>query len=253
VTEEKTPGTSIAKTEISDRFKVPGSWQFTPEVVDGFDDHVQSSVPLYDDIQALVCGLSDWLAPRGSIIADLGASTGTTAQFIASRHPERRLTFHLYDSQPSMLEAARLKLSDVAAKLYYHDARIEDGLVHSDASLTLALFTLQFLDPADRVTVLRSARERSRPHGALIIAEKLRLADTRWQEMAISSSHDYKTACGISSTAICDKERALRGVLMPLADSQQRSMLGESGWTSVETLFRWHQWAVYAAFASSCC
>ncbi len=244
------PTTTEANPGLMERFQVPGSWEFTPEVAEEFDDHVHASVPFYDDIQQLVSGLSDWLAPRGSVIADLGASTGTTAELIASRHPERKLTFHLYDSQTNMLNIAQRKLKGVDAIIHCHATSIENGLAHNGASMTLALFTLQFLDPVDRATVLRSARGRSRPHGALIVAEKLRLLDPRWQEIAISSSHDYKYAHGQNADAVHAKERSLRGVLNPLSDLEQRRLLNDCGWRGVETLFRWHQWVVYAAFAS---
>ncbi|TDC86442.1 methyltransferase domain-containing protein [Actinomadura sp. 7K507] len=243
---------SFRGDDLTDRFTTPGSWEFTAEVADDFDNHVRLSVPFYDDVQQLIERLSDWLAPEKATIADLGASTGTTARLISQRHPERALNFHLYDSQESMLEIAHEKLRDTSATSHYHASRIEHGLCHYDAKLTLALFTLQFLEPGDRLKVLRDARERSQPHGALIVAEKLRLVDPRWQEIAICSSHDYKAEKGIGARAIYVKERSLRGVLNPLTDRQQREMLHESGWTSIETLFRWQQWVMYAAFASNC-
>lgn len=235
---------------IAEQFQAPGSFEFESAIVDGFDDHVQSTIPFYNEVGSLVCGLSDWLAPSGATVADLGSGTGSTAHAIASRHPHRTLNFHLYDSAEAMLEAARRKTSGTSNRFYYHDTRLQDGLAHTDASLTLALFILQFLDPKDRMTLLRRARKRSRAGGALIVAEKLRLSDARWQEIAISTLNDYKAASGISPAAIANKERSIRGVLMTMTDKQQRQMLADTGWTGIDVLFRWHQWVVYAAFKS---
>lgn len=235
--------------DIGEKFTVPGSWRFTEDVAENFDEHVHHSVPFYDQMQDLVASICDWLAPNGAVVADLGASTGTTVHLIARRHPERSFTFWLYDQQTAMLEQAQRKLEDTQAQCFFRNGRLEDGLEHDSAHLTLILFTLQFIEPCDRPKLLREARKRTRDGGALLLAEKLRLTDPRWQEIAISSSHDFKAACGISDTAIRAKERALRGVLVPMRDQQQRTMLADSGWRSVETLFRWHQWVLYGAFA----
>jgi tRNA (cmo5U34)-methyltransferase len=243
------PAAAEPDEEVTNAFTVPGSWAFTPEVARVFDEHVEASVPFYREIQALVAGLSDWLAPAAAVVADLGASTGTTAWMISRRHPNRRLTFHLYDAERSMLDVAAERLAGSDTTVHYHHTRLESGLLHDQADLTLALFTLQFLDPIDRAAVLAAARQRSRARGALIVAEKLRLTDALWQEIAISSSHDYKAMQGISSEAIRVKERSLRGVLNPLTDAENRQLLVEAGWSSLETLFRWQQWTVYAAFA----
>ena len=236
--------------DIAERFAVPGSWQFTPEVVDAFDTHVEQSVPFYAEIQALAAEVCDWLAPAGSTIADLGCATGTTVERITRRHPERGYCLHLYDASDEMLDQAAKKLAGAGAEVVCHLGRLEDGLDHQQASLTLALVTLQFLDPRDRIAVLDRARQCSRQGGALLVAEKLALVDARWHEIAGAVSHDRKSARGITDQAIRAKERALRGVLIPAADADYRAWLAATGWQSAETLFRWHSWVVYGAFAS---
>jgi tRNA (cmo5U34)-methyltransferase len=241
--------------DVAERFTVPGSWQFTPEVAGAFDEHVEASVPFYQPLQRLVAELTDWLAPAGAVIADLGCATGTTAELIAARHPDRAYSFHLYDASEAMLDAARKKLAAAeglgAADVYTWPGRLEDGLQHGQASLTLALFTLQFLDPLDRAAVLQMARGCSRDEGALVVAEKLRLPDSRWHEIAGAVSHDWKSEHGITDAQIRAKERALRGVLLPLTDHANRRLLEAAGWTAVEVLFRWHSWAVYGALAGA--
>jgi tRNA (cmo5U34)-methyltransferase len=243
----------VRVADVAERFAVPGSWQFSPEVAAVFDEHVEASVPFYQPIQELAAEVADWAAPAGATIADLGAATGTTCERIQRRHPDRGYTFHLYDAAEEMLDRARGKL--VGAKvlptqILSYQQRLEAGLRHSFASLTLALFTLQFLDPTDRHAVLQMARGCARDEGALLVAEKLRLPDSRWHEIAAAVSHDWKAARGIGHEAIRAKERALRGVLVPLTDDQNRRMITAAGWAGVEVLFRWHSWAVYGAFAS---
>lgn len=237
--------------DVAERFQVPGSWEFTPEVAAVFDSHVEASVPHYPEIQRLVAEAADWLAPAGATVVDLGAATGTTADLIAARHPERGYQFHLYDRSEAMLNQAKAKLAGYPnADVHLHCGALEAGLEHGYATLTLALFTLQFLDPADRQALLQKARAASREQGALLAAEKLRLRDSRWQTIASAVSADWKAERGIGPDAIHAKERALRGVLVPQTDLENRRMLEGAGWHEVEVLFRWHSWAVYGAFAS---
>ena len=237
--------------DVADHFAVPGSWAFTAQVADAFDDHVEASVPHYGVVQALVAEAADWLAPAGAVIADLGCATGTTAAAIAARHPDRGYTFELYDASADMLDQAAVKLAEQpGVAVHLHRGRLEAGLHHGHASLTVCLFTLQFLDPLDRASLLTRARGASRDEGAILVAEKLRLPDSRWHEIAGAVSHDYKHARGVADQAIRAKERALRGVLNPLTDHANRRLLDGAGWRSVEVLFRWHSWALYGALAS---
>jgi tRNA (cmo5U34)-methyltransferase len=237
--------------DIAEQFTA-GSWEFTPAVAEVFDEHVRASVPFYDAIQDLVAEASDWLVPAGGLVVDLGAATGVTVAAIMDRHPERDVRAVLYDEQPAMLSQATARLIEpiAADRVALHAQRIQGGpLRHENADLTLALFTLQFLSPADRRTALTLARESAGDTGALIVAEKLRPVDVRWAEIASEVSHDWKSAHGIEASAIRAKARALRGVLMPLPLSELTSAIRAAGWHSTEVLFRWHQWAVVGAFA----
>lgn len=240
-------------SDVAERF-AHGEWAFTPEVVDVFDEHVRASVPHYDVVQQLVVAASDWLLPHGGVVADLGASTGTTVAAILERHPSRELSMHLYDESTDMLRRAETKIgqtSSRSAHVRYHARRIEAGpLDHSHADLTLSLFTLQFLPYADRVETLRLARAAAAPAGALLVAEKLRLTDTRWSEIACDLSHDWKAQSGITDGAIRAKAQALRGVLRPYSIDALQHAVTDAGWTDVETIWRWHQWVLLGAFAT---
>jgi tRNA (cmo5U34)-methyltransferase len=236
--------------DIAESFQT-GAWEFTPEVAGVFPEHVRASVPFYDAIQDLVAETTDWLVPSGGLVADLGAATGTTAELICKRHPDRNIRFALYDESQAMLDRARIVLAELACGPELHAVRIQDPpLKHSDADLTLALFTLQFLPARDRVAALRMARLCSAETGALIVAEKIRPVDSRWAEISVDVSHDWKAAHGVSDAAIRAKARALRGVLRPYPQATTLKMITAAGWTSPEILFRWHAWAVIGAFAT---
>lgn len=237
--------------DIAESFST-GGWSFNADVVEHFPEHVRASVPFYEHIQGLVAEVADWCLPAGGVLADLGASTGVTVGQILRRHPDRDITAHLYDEQPLMLERAAKSLEQVIGtrEVLHHRQQIQEPLAHNNADMTVCLFTLQFLKPADRATALGLARRASTGTGVLIVAEKIRPSDARWAEMAVDCSHDYKAAHGISDAAIRAKARALRGVLVPHSEKALRHLITGAGWQPPEVLFRWHSWVVMGAFAT---
>ena len=234
--------------DIADQFST-GGWEFTPEVTEVFDDHVRASVPYYDDIQRLVAEFSDWLLPNNGLFVDLGASTCTTLDTIARRHPSRRIRAELYDEEASMLEKAKEKVAPLNVLANFHVQRLQQPFKHRDADLTVALFTLQFLREQDRVPVLAEARRCSANSGAIILAEKIRPDHSLLAEIAMDASHDFKAQAGIGDTAIRSKARALRGVLIPQSLPRLVEQLEQAGWRNPDVVFRWHQWTITIAFA----
>lgn len=232
--------------DIADRFDA-GGWKFTPEVTEVFDEHVHASVPFYDNIQALVAELSDWLLPDNGLFVDIGSSTCTTLAAICERHPSRRFRADLYDEEASMLKRGQEKLAGRNLLSTFHEQRVQKPFKHRDADMTVAIFLLQFLSPRDRLLVLNEARRCSSDQGALVIAEKVRQDYPVWAEIGNDVSHDYKSSQGISDTAIRSKARALRGVLIPQTLDYIYAELDQAGWKHVDTIFRWHQWAVIIA------
>lgn len=228
-----------------------GGWKFTRDVVQVFDGHVRASVPFYDDITAMVAELADWTVPAGGLVADLGCSTGNTSAAILARHPDRDIRVVLYDEAMAMVNEAQARLSEIApGRVDYHIGRLQDGLAHAGADLTLLLFVLQFIPyPDQRAAVLAHAHAAAAPTGALVVAEKTRPRDARWAEIAADVSHDVKARAGISGEQIRAKAAALRGVLNPYPADATIGLIREAGWHQPEVLFRWHSWTLIGAWA----
>jgi tRNA (cmo5U34)-methyltransferase len=246
------PNTDGSMADVAEQFQT-GAWAFTQDVVDVFDHHVRQSVPFYDAMQDLVAQAADWLVPAGGLVADLGASTGTTVRRIMDRHPQREIRAALYDIEQPMLDKAMeiFATPPDSNRVQYFNHPIEQPLKHTDADLTVSLFTLQFMPLRDRVAAVRNARLCATETGALIIAEKVRPPDARWAEIANDVGHDWKADHGLSDQAIRAKALALRGVLTPYPESTLKQITETAGWKSPEVLFRWHSWVVMGAFATA--
>ena len=53
------------------------NWTFNKKIVKYFDEHIQSSIPLYNWTHVIGLKISDFFLPNGSKMIDLGCSTGT--------------------------------------------------------------------------------------------------------------------------------------------------------------------------------
>lgn len=237
--------------DVAEQFD-PGAWEFTPGVAAVFDDHVRASVPHYDLIQQIVTDTAAWTLPHGGLVADYGASTGTSVAALLARYPDRELRAVLYDESAPMIAKAVERLTGPIAqgRIEIRAQRVQDPLAHTGADLSLMIFLLQFLPWSARVEALRAARATAAPTGALLVAEKVRPVDSRWAEIANALSHDWKALHGIEASAIRAKERALRGVLQPDSLPALRSRIHAAGWYAPEVLFRWHSWVLIGAYAN---
>lgn len=245
------PSWAMSDDDVSAQFS-PGGWKFTPEVTEVFDEHVSASVPHYADIQRIIAEASDWLLPDNGVYVDIGASTGTTAAVIASRHPDRHIRAYLYDEVPEMLGKAAAKLTgypNLKVERRLQNVTSRSALDHLASDLVTAVFTLQFIPLHQREEILYRLYSNSKPSGGLIVAEKIRPTHALWAEIANDASHDFKAEHGLSDTAIRQKARTLRGVLRPSTEADLIQMITEAGWAGAEILFRWHQWVVVGALA----
>ncbi len=228
---------------------LPGDFAFDKAVADVFDDMLARSIPFYSEQQAMVRSLARTFWPQGSTVYDLGCSKGTALIDLARDLPEcRRLVG--YDSSEPMLEGARRNVS--AAGL---DGRIEvtfadltaapESLDFQGAGLVTACWTLQFLRPDARIKLVRRIHDCLRPEGALIVCEKVRLADPGLNHQFVDYYYDFKHRAGYSDNEIRRKEEALEGVLLPQTTDYNLTLLKAAGFRTVELYFRWFNFAAF--------
>ena len=67
------------------------SWTFKGNIAKKFSSHISQSVPYYQDGHSLIANLSDFFLKENSICYDIGSSTGTMLNKIASRHKAKKL------------------------------------------------------------------------------------------------------------------------------------------------------------------
>ena len=114
-----------------------GKWQFDAGVASEFNEHVRKSVPAYEQVQDMVCELSDWFVGDNSLVYDLGAATGTTIAKLHAHNKHKNVRYVLIDCEKAMLDKARDNLRETDNNQFL-PMRIEDVEIN-DASLVVCL------------------------------------------------------------------------------------------------------------------
>jgi tRNA (cmo5U34)-methyltransferase len=107
-----------------------------------------------------------------------------------------------------------------------------------NASFAMLNFTLQFIEPARRLPLLRNIHRGLLAGGALVLSEKISFADEPQQEMFTELHHAFKRANGYSDLEISQKRTALENVLIPETLEAHRARLLEAGFSRVEVWFQ---------------
>ena len=67
-------------------FAKNSSWSFDNNIPKNFDKHICKSVPLYNEMHWLCEQVSDFYIKEDSTVYDIGCSTGSLLNKIATRH-----------------------------------------------------------------------------------------------------------------------------------------------------------------------
>jgi tRNA (cmo5U34)-methyltransferase len=225
---------------------------FNDVVAGVFDDMVRRSVPFYDEVQRMVAEMGAAFLSHGGIAYDIGCSTGNTIAAIAAQLPDTsRVRFVGIDPSGAMLEQAREKLAPLqdSQRLELIESDIQRFNTLKDARLVTILYTLQFVRPMERSSVLKMVRRSLVPGGCLILAEKVLADEAFARRLYIDLYHRYKNRQGYSELEIAKKREALENVLIPFHNRENIQLLRDAGFEAVEQAFRWYNFSLYVATA----
>lgn len=226
-------------------------FQFDNKVAGVFDDMVSRSVPFYCELQAMLADLTVQFMPEsGGAFCDIGCSTGTTIANILG-HPYCPADAHAWglDNAPAMLDQARTKLAESlhGNRVTLVEADLNGTFELPSVNVVLMNWTLQFVRPIHRESVLRAIHAGLRPGGALLLAEKVLVEDSLLNRLYIELYYRFKARQGYSQEEIQRKREALENVLVPYRVDENVELLRRCGFTTVDTCFRWLNWAAFVA------
>lgn len=227
-----------------------GDFDFGPSTAAVFDDMLDRSVPLYDEIQRMTAELaSDFVLP-GTRVYDLGCATGSTLLAVSRLVPKSQdVTYVGVDSSRSMLDRTEGKLAEAGfdRPLEVVESDLDQGLEIENASVVLLVLTLQFVRPLRRESLLRTIYEGLRPNGCLLLVEKVLGEHTTFNRLFIHHYYDFKRSQGYSDLEIAQKRDALENVLVPYRLEENKELLRRAGFRPIDVYFKWYNFCGIAA------
>lgn len=214
------------------------AWNFGGNVPDHFVDHIRHSVPLYVEGHDLVCQLSDYFVTNNSTVYEIGVSTGELLKKVALRNRHRTgAKFIGMDVEEAMTCKARHHTADVPnIEIVDEDARTFD---FEKSDFILSYYTIQFIPPRDRQELFNKLFDALHWGGALIMFEKVRAPDARFQDIAVSLYNEFKLANGFDCEEIITKTRSLKGVLEPFSTQGNLDLFARAGFKDVTTIAKY--------------
>lgn len=227
-------------------FKAPikKQFEFDESVASVFDDMIGRSVPFYktsSDLSAQI--LAATLEKKAKVI-DLGCST---AEFLLNLHQIRPdLLLSGVDSSEAMINSAKNKAKAYGANINL----IQDDILNYDFKGFDAIilnYTLQFIRPPKRAEFMAKIYKNLNQNGVLIFSEKLIYNDKKLTKNFIEIYQNYKISQGYSKFEISQKREALENVLIPYTEDENRSLAINSGFSVIECIFKWANFATFLA------
>lgn len=227
---------------------IPVKFKFNEPVVRVFDDMLDRSVPFYKECQQMVVDLAQHFAQRNSTVYDLGCSTGTLLRHMVKAIPKtKNIHFVGLDNSEAMLKKAHGKLKGHLKRCDLVEADLNSDFQLSNASVVIMNYTLQFIPPNRRATLLKKIYEGLQPGGGLILIEKVRGESGGLNDLFVEEYHHYKQKQGYSKMEIAKKREALENVLVPLKPGKNRDLLVAAGFRQVDVFFKWFNFAGFIA------
>lgn len=213
-------------------------WSFGGDTATHFDDHVSKSVPLYAEGHKLVCELSDFFIKPDSVAYEIGCSTGALTLKLAEHNSHKpKARFIGIDIEANMIEAAKVRGKDNAQVEFVVDDIMQMPLESAD--LIVAYYTVQFIRPSERQYLFDKLYNSLKWGGALLLFEKVRGPDGRFQDMCTRMYDDFKLAQGYTPEEIVSKARSLKGVLEPFSTQGNIDLMKRAGFSDIITIMKY--------------
>ena len=222
---------------------------FDERVVRVFPDMINRSVPGYGLTLQMIGLIARRFAQKDSRVYDLGCSLGAVTRVMRQAVEQPGIKFIAVDNSPDMMAQCRQQLEhdDDLPEVEFVLADICQ-CEFQDASMTVLNFTLQFVEPAQRLPLLKRIAEGTRVGGVLVLSEKIRFSDAREQETQTRLHHEFKRSKGYSDLEIAAKRNALERVLRPDTEAEHLERLREAGWCKTIRCCQAFNFVTYLAF-----
>lgn len=216
-----------------------GDFCFDEKVVEVFPDMIQRSVPGYSNILSAIGMMTARYAQPSTHLYDLGCSLGAATLMMRRNTPFSDCKIIGVDNSAPMVERCRQHLtgykSDIPVEIIHADIQ---NVAIENASVVVLNFVLMFLEPDERLQLLKKIYQGLRPGGILIMSEKFRFEDEPVSDLLIDLHLDFKRANGYSELEISQKRTMLENVLRSDSIPTHKHRLADAGFEHMDVWFQ---------------
>lgn len=209
---------------------------------------LQRSVPMYQECQDLAVHWCTHYAKPSTSIYDLGSSTGTLLLKLSEAlESSANIKLIGIDNSGAMLKKAEETLKNSILPCEMVEANLNDKLALDNASVVLMNYTLQFIQPSNRISILKNIYNGLVSGGSLVLIEKVKSEVPEVNKTFIEFHHQFKEQKGYSKLEISQKREALENVLIPWTVEQNNDLLKSAGFSTIDLFFKWNNFAGFIA------
>jgi tRNA (cmo5U34)-methyltransferase len=245
---KRTPAARPATTSLAHVAAEHQRWTFDADVVACYDDMLERSIPHYHVMREAVTALALHFAQPHTTVLDLGCSQGGALAPIIARLGATCSYIGVDNSTPMLVAAHQRLAAPIAEGICAVEAcDLRHDYPPAQASVTLAILTLQFIPPEHRQQVVQRMFAHTRPGGACIIVEKVLGDSAAIDTLMVDTYYAMKADNGYSAAQIQAKRAALEGVLMPLTAQWNTDLLRMAGFRQIDCFWRWMNFTGWVA------
>jgi tRNA (cmo5U34)-methyltransferase len=219
-------------------------FEFDESVASVFDDMLDRSIPFYKEVISLICDFIKLHVKQNAKIIDLGCSTANTLLHLYQKSHDYKLIG--IDNSEAMLENARKKVRAYGASIELINDDITQYKLQK-ADVVIANYMLQFIRPLKRGDFIKNIYDGLNSDGVFIFSEKIIYDDKVLNKQMIDLYYKFKKTQGYSEFEIAQKREALENVLIPYSEEENRQMIKDAGFNSIETIFKYGNFVTFLA------
>lgn len=236
--------TDGGKPNQHDNTSPQGKWNFNKDVANVFTDMLKRSIPDYLTMRTLLFKVAEYFVKPNTRFVDLGCANGLSAEGVIMYHHKEMISY-LYDCSEPMLELCRQRYKDyieegtvIVQKLDLKENPIGWKHFIGGCSVIMSCLTLQFVPIEYRQRILENVFESLNKGGAFILVEKVLGNSAQLDDLFNTIYYDMKRENQYTEEQISNKRKSLEGVLSPLTEEMNISMLRMAGFRKIDTFWR---------------
>ncbi|MFA5880546.1 MAG: methyltransferase domain-containing protein [Candidatus Margulisiibacteriota bacterium] len=225
------PDTSL---NIGDSITIKDTWHFKGTVSQNFDEHIKKSVPFYEEGHNLILKIASYFLKENSVCYDLGTSTGSLIAKLAQKFQLSQ--FYGIDLEKDMTDIAKKNTAPLNNVEIITNNLL--NLNFEKSNLFVAYYTIQFIEPKQRINLIKNIYNALNKGGAFIWFEKTMFNNAIVQKINYDLLTDFKLNKGFTPEEITAKNKSLQGILQPFSTKENFKLLHASGFKVTDTIFK---------------